>query len=62
MFHSSHTAWRMRDSLPGQEVRHHNAWKIVKRVIVSPNRNAYAIVFTDDSMLDMSTYCDFETR
>jgi hypothetical protein len=52
----------MRDSLPGQEVRHHNAWKIVKRVIVSPNRNAYAIVFTDDSMLDMSTYCDFETR
>ena len=62
MMLGSHAAWKMRDSLPGQEVRHGASWKVVREVIVSPNRNAYAIVFTDGSMLDMSSYCTFEVR
>lgn len=58
----SHSAWRNRRSLIGQEVRQGAHWKIVKDVIVSPYRNAYTIIFVDGSELDMSTYCDYEVR
>ena len=58
----SHSAWRNRSSLIGQEVRHGPTWKVVKDVIVSPYRNAYAIVFADGTLLDMSSYCEYEVR
>lgn len=64
MEYNSHAAWKMRSSLIGQEARRHAgyAWKTVKNVIPSPYRNAYTIIFTDGSELDMSSYCTFEVR
>lgn len=58
----SHSAWRNRDSLIGQEVRHWDGWKVVKDVIPSPYRNAYTIIFVDGSEKDMCTYDDYEVR
>lgn len=63
MIYPSHAAWRMRSALIGQKVRHYNnGWKTVQDVIPSPYRNAYTIIFTDGSELDMSTYCHFEVQ
>lgn len=58
----SHDLWKHRKTVIGQEARNGSEWKVIQDVIISPNRNAYALVFSDGTMLDMSTYDDVEVR
>lgn len=57
---SSHAAWAARRGLIGKKGSSGEFMpaKVIKDVIISPNRNAYALVFEDDTILDMSTYDD----
>lgn len=59
----SHHVWRFRDRVIGMEAsRNGCGWKKIKDVIISPNGNAYAVVYEDGTMDDMSTYDDIYIR
>lgn len=57
----SHDMWKCRDSVVGRTVWH-GEWKTIADVIPSRKGNAYTLIFTDDSEMELSTYDNVDIR
>ena len=56
----SHECWHAREGVVGK--RGGPQLKVIKDVIISPYRNAYALLFEDGSIHDMTSYDRVEIK